>query len=102
MENTVGVTKWYMTFLRWVFSSGKGIVEAEIEQKKDEAFWLADGNARGIKEQLMQRKLWELGYLVISTFPEAREIMPGDIPTVFDHNRPPFEIITRPNKTTKY
>jgi len=101
MENTVGVDKWYMTFLKWVFSPGEGIVEAEIQEIRDEAFWLADGNARGIKEKLMQRKLWELGYQVISTFPDAKEIMPGDIPTVFDHNRPPFEIITRPSKPNK-
>ena len=100
VETTRTVPVWYISFLKWLFLPEKALVDAELRERKDEAYENADRQARWIKEKIMQQKLWELGYEVLSTMPEAKD-KPGDIPTVFDHKRPPFEIITRPSKPSK-
>jgi len=94
-EITREVPLWYINFLRWVFFSDESFIKSEIEEEKQRAFWAADKNARSFKEDLMQKKLYELGYQVFSTCPMAKEVKKGDTPTYFDYNKEPFVIVER-------
>jgi len=91
-EEKIEVPLWYIKFLRWVFIADERIIEEEIQEGKDKAFWSADKDARNIKENLMQQKLHELGFEVISNLPVAKEFKEGDLPTQFDCHKP-FEIV---------
>jgi len=92
-ETTREVSLWYIELLRWVFGADESMIKYEIEEEKQRAFRLADKTARRFKEDLMQKKLLELGYEVKSTFPMAKEMKQGDMTTNFDYNTPPFEIV---------
>jgi len=92
-ETTREVSLWYIELLRWVFGADESMIKYEIEEEKQRAFRLADKTARRFKEDLMQKKLLELGYEVKSTFPMAKEMKQGDVATNFDYNTPPFEIV---------
>jgi len=92
-ETTREVSLWYIELLRWVFGADESMIKYEIEEEKQRAFRLADKTARSFKEDLMQKKLLELGYEVKNTFPMAKEMKQGDMTTNFDYNTPRLEIV---------
>ena len=79
------VPTWYYNFLKWLFASEEDFMQSAIQQEKtkawDSAFQAATKQAHSYKEKVMQHKLYELGYEVVSTFPMAREYR-DDMPTL--------------------
>jgi len=64
IEKEIKVPIWYVKFLKWLFKSEEELIDLEILQEKNEAFEKATKIAHSRKEEIMQRKLSELGYEV--------------------------------------
>lgn len=71
IETEEKILAWWFKFLRFLFADDDK-VEDWLREERNNAYWNADKQAHLRKEEVMQKKLYELGYEVRSNFPMAK------------------------------